>query len=145
MFADLGAAFDLIWKLLLVLGLAVIATRGLRWLSAPQTGPNSPVRMIARLPVGPQQTVVLVAVGSRRLLIGQSPQQLTVLADLAGEDLDAALSAATESAASDPGRQVASLLTAAIRSDLVVSWQRRLREHLLSSRRTPSPPDAVVQ
>ena len=75
------------WKLLLVLGLAVLAARAVRWLSSPGLAPDSLLRVLARLPVGPQQTLILVVVGKKRLLVGQSSQQLTLLTELAEEDL----------------------------------------------------------
>jgi len=86
--SDLGTILDLSWKLLLVLGLAVLAIRALRWLSNPQMAPDSVLKLVVRLPVGPQQSLLLVAVGKKRLLVGQSPQQLVFLSELAEEDLD---------------------------------------------------------
>ncbi len=84
---ELGTLVDLTWKLLLVLGLAVLATRALRWLSVTPRAPDRVLQVIARLPIGPQQSLVLIRVGKKRLLVGQSAQQLTLLADLADEDL----------------------------------------------------------
>lgn len=98
---ELGTLIDLTWKLLLVLGLAVLATRALRWLSIPTRAPDRLLRVIARLPIGPQQSLVLIAVGRRRLLVGQSTQQLTLLAELGEEDL--ALLADAPPDASRPG------------------------------------------
>ena len=85
--SDLGTILDLSWKLLLVLGLAVLAIRALRWLSNPQTAATSVLKLVVRLPVGPQQSLLLVAVGKTRLLVGQSSQQLAFLCELAPEDL----------------------------------------------------------
>ena len=84
---ELVAIFDISWKLLLVLGLAVLATRGLRWLSTPAHGAPSPLKVVARLPIGPQQAIVLIAVGPRRLLIGQTPQQITLLGEVGADEL----------------------------------------------------------
>ena len=86
---EFGPLFDLAWKLLLVLGLAVLSTRALKWLGNPAVAPDSVLRALARLPIGPQQTLVLVAVGKKRLLIGQTAQQITLLAELSDEDLAA--------------------------------------------------------
>jgi len=85
--SDVWALFDLGWKLLLVLGLAVLSARVLRWLSGPSLAPASLLRVLARLPLGPQQSIVLIAVGKKRLLVGQTPQRLTLLAELDDEDL----------------------------------------------------------
>ncbi len=85
--SDVGTLLDLGWKLLLVLGLAVVAMRALRWLSSPVLNPDGPLKVVARLPIGPQQTVVVVSVGSKRLLLGQSPNQLTLLTELDAADL----------------------------------------------------------
>lgn len=84
---EFSVFFDLAWKLLLVLGLAVLAMRALKWLSSPSMAPESLLKILARLPIGPQQTLVLVAVGKKRILVGQTSQQLTLLAELAAEDL----------------------------------------------------------
>lgn len=86
---EFGPLFDLAWKLLLVLGLAVLSTRALKWLSNPSVAPDSLLKVLARLPIGPQQTLVLVAVGKKRLLVGQTAQQITLLAELAEDDLPA--------------------------------------------------------
>ncbi len=86
---EFGPLFDLAWKLLLVLGLVVLSTRALKWLSSPSLAPDSLLKIRARLPVGPQQTLVLVAVGRKRILVGQTSQQLTLLAELTEDDLPA--------------------------------------------------------
>ncbi|MGH2458594.1 MAG: FliO/MopB family protein [Chloroflexota bacterium] len=86
---EFGPLFDLAWKLLLVIGLAVLSTRALKWLSNPSVAPDSLLKILARLPIGPQQTLVLAAVGKKRILIGQTAQQLTLLAELAEDDLPA--------------------------------------------------------
>jgi flagellar biogenesis protein FliO len=85
--SDVGTILDLSWKLLLVLGLAVLAMRALRWLSNPPTRSDSALKLLVRLPIGPQQSLLLVAVGKKRILIGQSPQQVVLLSELALEDL----------------------------------------------------------
>jgi|GEM_PF-3770551 len=84
---DVGAIFDLTWKLLLVLGLAILATRALRWLSTPGSAAGGALDILGRVAVGPQQSVVLLRVGKRRLLIGHTSQQITLLADLSADDL----------------------------------------------------------
>lgn len=125
---ELGQMFDLAWKLLLVLGLAVLALRGLRWLSSPAVGSKSPLQMLSRLPVGPQQAVVLIAVGKKRLLLGQSPQQVTLLAELSEEDL--------VNAEVDQSSHVPQPPTALARLALLSSWQR-IRSN--SNRGGPEP------
>jgi flagellar biogenesis protein FliO len=83
---NVGALLDLAWKLALVLGLAVLALRALRWLSTP-TASRGPLTLLARVPTGPQQALLLVGLGERLLLIGQSPQQLSLLCELTSGEL----------------------------------------------------------
>lgn len=84
---ELSIVFDLGWKLLLVLILAFLSTRLLRWLSSPTLAPASVLTILARQPIGAQQTLLLVAVGKKRLLLGQTPRQITLLAEIAESDL----------------------------------------------------------
>lgn len=107
---DFGYFFDLTWKLLLVLGLAVLAIRGLKWLSTPALAPASLLKVLARLPIGPQQSLVLVSVGKKRILVGQTAQQITLLADLAADDLDVELDGAIEPPHRGPGQRTLSNL-----------------------------------
>lgn len=87
MLTDLGSVLDLTWKLLLVLGLAVIAARALRWMSSPAAAPAGTLTILARLGVGSQQSLVLLRAGEKRLVLGVTPQQITFLAELNAEDL----------------------------------------------------------
>src|SRR5258708_33117771 len=98
---DVASLLDLGWKLLVVLGLAVVAMRALRWLSSPTLNGNTLLRVVSRLPIGPQQSVLIVAAGRKTLLIGQSPNALTVLAELDPEMTDAK----SDSHPSDGSRQ----------------------------------------
>lgn len=84
---DLGTILDLTWKLLLVLGLAVLAMRGLRWLSNPNPGAASAMQVLGRVGLGSQQSLVLLGVGSKRLVLGVTPQQITLLTELSPADL----------------------------------------------------------
>lgn len=84
---DLGAILDLTWKLLLVLGLAVLATRALRWIGNPTAAPDAHLKILARLGVGAQQSVILVGIGSKRLVLGVTSQQISVLAELTADEL----------------------------------------------------------
>lgn len=95
---DLGTILDLTWKLLLVLGLAVLAMRGLRWLSTPNPGAASSMRVLGRVGLGSQQSLVLLSVGSKRLVLGVTPQQITLLTELSPADLP---EAAPDNPASD--------------------------------------------
>ncbi|MBX6771197.1 MAG: flagellar biosynthetic protein FliO [Chloroflexi bacterium] len=84
---ELAVLLDLAWKLLLVLALAFLATRLLRWLSSPTLTATSLLAILARQPIGAQQALLLVAVGKKRLLLGQTARQITLLAEIDAEDL----------------------------------------------------------
>jgi flagellar biosynthetic protein FliO len=87
MIGDPGALLDLTWKLLLVVGLAVLAARLLRWMSNPVPALGGTLQVLARVGLGSQQNLVLVGIGPKRLLLGVTPQQITVLAELTVDDL----------------------------------------------------------
>lgn len=84
---ELAVLLDLAWKLLLVLALAFLATRLLRWLSSPTLTATSLLAILARQPIGAQQALLLVAVGKKRLLLGQTARQITLLAEIDADDL----------------------------------------------------------
>ena len=136
---NLGTLVDLTWKLLLVLALAVLAARALRWLSHPAGAPETLLRVVARLPIGPQQSLLLIAVGKKRLLVGQSAQQLTLLAELADEDLPVLADALP-----DPLLYRTTLIDR-IRARLEIPRLQRVQETRspteLPDRRTPVPCD----
>lgn len=125
MSGDLGALLDLSWKLLLVLGLAVLATRALRWMSSPSMAPSSVLKLVARLPVGPQQSITLLAVGSKRIVVGVTAQQITLLAELTSDDLPADPAGVTMGA---PGSAWAEVWRAVTSGKTTGSWGKPDRE-----------------
>lgn len=81
---DLGA------KLALVGLLLYLALRLLRRFVAPAALRDGPIVVLASRPLGPKAALHLVAIGERRLLVGESPAGLVGLTELAAEELDLA-------------------------------------------------------
>jgi flagellar biosynthetic protein FliO len=83
------------YSLAIVVGLVLI----LRWVArrflpgAATPRATSAVRLLARTPVGPKQQILLVAVGRRVLVIGDTGQQMTRLSDISDPEEVAALTA----------------------------------------------------
>lgn len=79
---DLGA------KLALVGLLMYLALRLLRHLVAPTALRSGPIVVLATRALGPKSALHLVAIGERRLLVGESPAGLVGLTELAAEELE---------------------------------------------------------
>ncbi len=78
--------------LVAVCALAWLALRfGLRRLSpAPRVGSGGPVRVLARVPLEARQTLYVLEVGGKTLLVGAGDRPLSVLAELDSEEVAAA-------------------------------------------------------
>lgn len=81
----------LLFKTVLALaGVCVLAVVGLRWLSKMnlrQTG--NAMSIIARLPVEPRRSILVVKVGERGLIISSSESGMTTLGELTADELRA--------------------------------------------------------
>lgn len=89
-----GAALvRMIVSLALVCGLAWV---GLKWaskrLAAPAGTSADRMRVLARLPIEPRKSVVVVRVGERTLVLGSSDAGLETLAELTPREADALIS-----------------------------------------------------
>ncbi len=88
---DAGPGFSflkVVGGLGLVLCLIVLGTFGIRKL-APQyfakTAPERGLRLLETLPMGDRRSIAVIEIGERRLLIGNTPNQITLLAALGEE------------------------------------------------------------
>ncbi|MFC0677065.1 flagellar biosynthetic protein FliO [Lysobacter korlensis] len=82
--ADAGSLGGTVFALLLVVGLIL----GLGWLAKRMPGfgrgaPSNGLRMVASLPIGPRERVVVVEVGETQLLLGVGPGGTRTLHTLA--------------------------------------------------------------
>ncbi|HMQ51756.1 MAG TPA: flagellar biosynthetic protein FliO [Anaerolineae bacterium] len=78
-------ATTLVLKLGLVLGLVYVSMAGLRWLKQHKVGGlggGHTVRVLETTGLGPNQALHLVVVGDKTLLIGATPQQLSLISEL---------------------------------------------------------------
>jgi flagellar biosynthetic protein FliO len=107
--AGAGASwrFTDIFPLLAVLGLIVAAALVVRrFLPARVTlGSGGAMEVLARLPVGAKQQLVLVRLGRRVLLLGVSPERMTMLCEV--DDADQAATLLGEVASVRPGSSLA--------------------------------------
>jgi len=77
---------ELALKLALVVGLIYVVLAGLRWLqrrTASSSSNGAAIRVLESTGLAPGQTLHLVVVGEKTLLIGATDQQLSILAELA--------------------------------------------------------------
>lgn len=82
---SLGLVLGLLAKLGLVLALAYGASLGLRRLQAGKLslGPRSEhLKVVETVPLGQNRSLHVIAVGSRHLLVGSTPQQVGLLGDV---------------------------------------------------------------
>lgn len=79
--------FDLGAKLALVGLLLYLALRLLRRFVGPAALGGGPIVVLASRPLGPKSALHLVALGERRLLVGESPAGLVGLTELTAEEL----------------------------------------------------------
>lgn len=80
-------AVDLGAKLVLVGLLLYLALRLMRRFVAPTGVRSGPIVVLASRPLGPKTALHLVALGDRRLLVGESPAGLVGLTELAADEL----------------------------------------------------------
>lgn len=84
-------------QMLFGLGIVLVAIACTVWLArrlAPgQAGAASDLRIVAAVAVGPKERVVLVDVGSRRLVLGVAPGQVSKLMEMPRPETDDATSA----------------------------------------------------
>ena len=80
------------WRIALamaaVLALMLITWRAFIHLSGQKASPNELISILSRQSLGPKHSLLLVAVGDRQLLLGVTDQQVNLIADLSGENLD---------------------------------------------------------
>jgi flagellar protein FliO/FliZ len=99
----------LLTGLVLVLALIPAAAWLLRRAGLAQTSPVAGLRVVAQLPLGPRDRVVIIEVADRRWLLGVSAAGITRLGTLpAGADAGEAPAGASESRFSDIIRRLAS-------------------------------------
>jgi flagellar biosynthetic protein FliO len=101
-----AALMRMIVSLALVCGLAWM---GLKWaskrLAQPAGTSADRMRVLARLPIEPRKSVVVVRVGDRTLVLGSSDAGLETLAELTPREADALISPAqSASDVTAPGR-----------------------------------------
>jgi flagellar biogenesis protein FliO len=80
------AGGELALKLVLVIGLIYLVLAGLRWLQRREsrsTSNSAAIRILESTGLAPGQTLHLVVVGEKTLLIGATDQRLSILAELA--------------------------------------------------------------
>jgi flagellar protein FliO/FliZ len=100
----------LLLGLLLVVALIPIAAWLLRRAGLAQSGNSAGLRVVAQLPLGPRDRVVIIEVGDRRWLLGVSASGIQRLGTLpAGSDAGVAPPATTERSFADIFRRFGSL------------------------------------
>ena len=81
--AAAGPGFAGVWEvtlgLALVVGLIFVAAWAMRRVAPGASGSHSAIRIVAAMPVGPRERLVLVDAGGRQLLIGVTAQQISAL------------------------------------------------------------------
>jgi len=75
---------------LLAGGLWWLRRRGLAAVTLPRRNGGRLLRMVERLPLGPQHTLHVVRLGDRVLVVGCAPGGCALLAEVARADLDPA-------------------------------------------------------
>ena len=71
--ASLGSLVEVLFSLVLVLGVIVLAAWVLRRLRAPSRLPQGTLRALGAFPLGPRERVVLLQVSETQLLVGVAP------------------------------------------------------------------------
>jgi flagellar protein FliO/FliZ len=91
-----AALLRMVISLALVCGVAWLALKwGAKRLAAPTGASADRMRVIARLPIEPRRSVVVVRVGQRTLVLGSSEAGLETLAELSPGEADALVGQAT--------------------------------------------------
>ena len=90
----LGSLFSLIWMLVCVLAVIALAWLFTKYVAGRGGAIGTPggterFRVLARLPLGRDQSAVLVKAGEKYLLLGVTPSEVTVLKELTAEEAEA--------------------------------------------------------
>ena len=93
-----GVLLSLVLVLALIVGLAWV----LRRLQAVRSGGPHAMQVVAQLPLGPRERVVLIQVGDRQALVGVAPAGVTSLQLLEVGVVPAATGSTTTGIANDP-------------------------------------------
>lgn len=122
----MGATFLAFGRMLLVLGLiigllVVLARFGRKWQGSVRFGSKSPARidLVSRRSLGKNVSLAVVQVGRRTFLVGQAPGQMTLLAELDGDEW---LSSTTEIVGHDSDQLLAPGTVRGIRGDSPRAW-----------------------
>ena len=89
----LSSLFSLIWMLVCVLAVVVLAYLFTRYVAGRGgtlgvSGGSERFQALARLPLGREQSAVLVKAGEKYLLLGVTAAQITVLKELTAEEAE---------------------------------------------------------
>jgi flagellar biogenesis protein FliO len=112
-----GELVSLAWRLGLVIVIIAVSIVGLRWWGKKAAGPRSTtgfLRVIDTLAISNGRTIHLVALGDRVIAVGATPQQLTLLNELSGDEALRVL-ADTSTASDQPLSQFAAELFQSMR------------------------------
>ena len=90
----LSSLFSLIWLLVCVLAVVVLAFLFTRYVAGRGgtlgvSGGSERFQVLARLPLGREQSAVLVKAGEKYLLLGVTPSKVAVLKELTAEEAEA--------------------------------------------------------
>ena len=90
----LGSLFSLIWMLVCVLAVVILAYLFTRYVAGRGgtlgvSGGSERFKVLARLPLGREQSAVLVKAGEKYLLLGVTSSEITVLKELTAEEAEA--------------------------------------------------------
>lgn len=108
---------SLAWRLALVVIIIGVSVAGLRWWGKKAAAPRSTtgfIRVVDTLAISNGRTIHLVALGDRVIAIGATPQQLTFLNELTGEEAAEVLEGVS-AAATQPISQFAAELFQSMR------------------------------
>ena len=92
--SGLGSLISLIWLLVCVLVIVVLAYLFTKYVAGRGgtlgvSGGSERFKVLARLPLGREQSAVLVKAGEKYLLLGVTASQITVLKELTQEEAEA--------------------------------------------------------
>ena len=90
----LSSLFSLIWLLVCVLVVAVLAWLATRYVAGRggmigASGGSERFKVLSRLPLGREQSAVLVKAGEKYLLLGVTPSEISLLKELTAEEAEA--------------------------------------------------------
>ena len=89
----LGSLFSLIWLLVCVLAIIVLAFLFTKYVAGRggmiRGGGSERFKVLSRLPLGREQSAVLVKAGEKYLLLGVTTSKITVLKELTPEEAEA--------------------------------------------------------